>query len=938
MPWRSRLIRAVIGIAVCGVATASTKGCRPRDSRDSVAPILARSRTQTHSRQQVQPQPQPQESGYPVDVRELRLRVSVLHSQPATASLVRWRQGGEGLGGQVRRGTFALGGKEAPLPLGSWSDPLSLSDVFEREQAHDAYLTVTAGNPGKPIRRGSSVRHDFSRDVTIGVRVEWQGRTIDELHVAGPHGGTATLVVPGVRRDGWASRIASTREVAEARRARSHASSPGVLSPPTQFRVVSDLGGFGTGSGYGVRSTDQQTASLELDTLRQLGVNSLRAAPALEVDHALSPQRHLLARFIGPVGYPVANSRREKTDEAGCPFAPGLKERVDRIVTKVAAEAQLLDAQDVWVLTRDEIGAVTDLSVNGKQHMVTCPRCRDAFVAWLRKRNLTPAQVGARSWSQVRPLPIWKPSERPWSGNRGLSLRAVSTRQFLNEASASLFTPIRDAFARRNKQTTTPAAAPQLLSYALRGSNFLTGGASLDMFEFYRHADNAVVWETSNRDPRVWGWDSYVMDVQRVLGRELGLAQGVYIKPHRGAPVQRMLSAVSRGDSMLYWYTYGPDYWKGDAFSTKPDTVEATARAARLLVAAEPYLYGATLAQPPAVAIVKPESTFAWATLSSEAAPPVAALENANWVYAALQHAHVPVDPLDEGFLTSLPLSRYAAIYVNGTHLSRKAAAALKEYVRGGGTLVTTGWGMARDEADGELSSMWPVFGLSKRWAPEAWCDFSLYRSVALDSLEHCLPQRVLRLPRTPEQEVALRIGREVLLPAAGSEVLASFDDGQVAAVRSKFGRGEAILWGAYLGLEYAAPVTRVDFDMARDFSETVRDAIVAPALRKVQRDVTCSSPLVEAQLLKSATPNHWAITLANWGYKNGRSDKIRSEDAVPIPAQALVLEVRGLPDGVRARSVALGRDLAVARGLSGDARIELAQVGEGDVVLLDAP
>jgi hypothetical protein len=35
----------------------------------------------------------------------------------------------------------------------------------------------------------------------------------------------------------------------------------------------------------------------------------------------------------------------------------------------------------------------------------------------------------------------------------------------------------------------------------------------------------------------------------------------------RGTAVQRMLSVVSRGDTMLYWYTYGPDYKKGDSFS-----------------------------------------------------------------------------------------------------------------------------------------------------------------------------------------------------------------------------------------------------------------------------------------------------------------------------------------------------------------------------------
>ena len=64
-----------------------------------------------------------------------------------------------------------------------------------------------------------------------------------------------------------------------------------------------------------------------------------------------------------------------------------------------------------------------------------------------------------------------------------------------------------------------------------------------------------------------------------------------------------MLSVVSRGVRAFEWYTYGPDYSKGDSFSQSPELLERVARAARFLGQAEPWLYGARFAgEPVAVA------------------------------------------------------------------------------------------------------------------------------------------------------------------------------------------------------------------------------------------------------------------------------------------------------------------------------------------------
>ena len=139
------------------------------------------------------------------------------------------------------------------------------------------------------------------------------------------------------------------------------------------------------------------------------------------------------------------------------------------------------------------------------------------------------------------------------------------------------------------------------------------GGHSLDFFDFYRFADNGFVYETSNTGPQIWSWDSYLCDVGRVVSQTMNKRFGIYVKPHRGAPVQRALSAISRNAKMLYWYTYGPDYFKGDSFADSLESVTLAAKAAHLIGKCEDVLYGASWIQPAEVAIVKPRCSGAGA-------------------------------------------------------------------------------------------------------------------------------------------------------------------------------------------------------------------------------------------------------------------------------------------------------------------------------------
>ena len=436
----------------------------------------------------------------------------------------------------------------------------------------------------------------------------------------------------------------------------------------------------------------------------------------------------------------------DAADNAGCPYHPETHTRAKPAIEEtVARMTGTTGFQEVWGLTVDEIGCIFDWSGEGKNHRYVCPHCIRGYREMLRAEGRSPADFGAQSWEEVDP---WTgPGPRPLTWQAALKLEndaryqkalgfkvrvpgddedggseldllddlkreanaAQSPSQseaaaesakpvpgknlldyyngrFLNYASAKAFTPLRDALdaANARKQaaldagdTDSPAAQqPWVYSYALRGQTFIRTH-SLDFFEFYRHADNGFMYETSHTDRFTQIFDSYICDVGRVVTGAMNKRYGIYVKPHRGSAIQRAMSFASRGGTTLYWYTYGPEYSKGDSFAAKPWLLEEVSRCGRLLGAAEDALYEARPAAPAEVAVVKPRTT----TLLS------GNISNALWTYAALAHAHTPVDPLDETMLEEEDLSRYKVIYVSGKYLRRAAAEKLMAWVKAGGTL-----------------------------------------------------------------------------------------------------------------------------------------------------------------------------------------------------------------------------------------------------------
>jgi hypothetical protein len=783
-------------------------------------------------------------AAFAVDKYALRLRVTKAIPETKTVR-VQWRRGGEGLGGEVVRGEWA-----EDLDLNGWSKPLPLKELLAKAggwQFVTIVVATTGGKKAAPLNE-SAVEFELAED----------GKPAKTFVETAPKGATVGLALPlgAATREEFAAGFQGLSTYARARRERLEKLFPDPAPLPSKFGLIGHVGGYGEGgtgkgggSGYGVRHCNPEILADECRTLRMLGVNGMVGSIRL-ADAAGVGREFRRVYWGGPgSGDPMGIFRRGKEVVDGCPFDPAVRAHVEQATKAAIDEHHAVGAKESWALWDDEMG------VYAKEHVVGCTRCAEAFREYLKGQGVEP----------LEPYDVW--GKKPPPADPKDALRYYWTFRFMTHATAQVYPEA----ARKFKDA-------GIHLYAMQGPTPSWSGASLDWNEFYDHqANTAFVFETSNRDPRSWPWESYLADIGRGICARHGMPMGCLVKPHRGAPEQRMLTVVSRGATVLEWYTYGPDYAKGDSFSQRPDLLDRVARAARFLGRAEECLYGAKWAVEPEVAFCTPRSSEIW----GHAAGDLTAFENAKWIYLALRHAHLPIDIVSEQQLAEGKLAKYKAIYVPGPHLRRDAAAKLKEWVSAGGLLWTDCMGLSRDEANQPLDLI-PGERKEERWG------------------------RVEGYKATDFKPIAG--GGE---SAVGREIRAGKTE------RFRMGRGEIFLSTMWAGLTYSAKVRRADFDMRADFDPAIRSVIAGPALeRGVARPVVPADPLIEAVLLEK--DGRRSVALMNWAYKGRELEPVEN------------LKVQ-LPAGVKsARSLVHG-DLKVDGGA-----VVLPKMQEIDLLVLE--
>ena len=204
--------------------------------------------------------------------------------------------------------------------------------------------------------------------------------------------------------------------------------------------------------------------------------------------------------------------------------------------------------------------------------------------------------------------------------------------------------------------------------------------------------------------------------------------------------------------------------------------------------------------------------------------------------YKALHEAHVAADFLDINALEAGAASRYRVLYLPNCYaLSAKSAAAIREFVRGGGTVWADGLVAWKDEQGatnqfppGPLSD---VFGFTLEDIQAQWEPFAFSENDRAGEQWRCV------------------------IPTGAGKALLHGPDRRPAAVEHSFGKGRAIYYGTALTLGY---LHRGD--------ERVRDWITAPAVlasrdlpvRMKEGPALCSFRAMEADGASAAVLSNW--------------------------------------------------------------------------------
>lgn len=490
------------------------------------------------------------------------------------------------------------------------------------------------------------------------------------------------------------------------------------------------------------------------------------------------------------------------------------------------------------------------------------------FHAYLRDQGLTPADVGAATWDEVKPLGRSQLSDLPSHRLHYWTTRFIAYDSAVHFANSSR--ALEEAFY---------PGMPVVTNWNFFSGRFYHAGSfgnnpdktspdvamgCHDWFEFARLRGCNMLWtEDWFGDNRAWQWSFYTSKLDSAA-RKNGLTFGGYVVPRTSGGresglLQRILAVVGGGGKAIKHYVFGPEYmFPGNCYSDKSFLLPRIAEAHRMIAAAEDLLYPGQRPLPQ-VAILQPRSALVWdgkgmadtkivdATNVALERHTVDYMAEVFGLYLALQHANIPVAWVEEDDLSAEGLKDYHVLYVTEPNIPVEHLRGLRAWVEAGGTLVTAPGAGACDRYDQPVDA-----------------------SVSLGT--------------SPRQRVLVDDVRKA------TELHPSLDSELTAESRS-IGSGRIVHFPIFAGIGYIVSSKEQRDGLPVGHSEALRDYVVAPISDAgVQQPVEVSVAMIETPMLVSE--GGAAITVLNW---TGQ-DHDRVEFVVRTPIA--VREVRAVKAG----------------------------------------
>jgi hypothetical protein len=238
-------------------------------------------------------------------------------------------------------------------------------------------------------------------------------------------------------------------------------------------------------------------------------------------------------------------------------------------------------------------------------------------------------------------------------------------------------------------------------------------------------------------------------------------------------------------------------------------------------------------------------------------------------LWYALRHAGYRVDFVTEDDVNAGLLDKYKVLYVSGQNLQHDAAAKIKSWVNGGGTIYATAGAARKDEFDAPTTALNEVLG---RGAQKS---YDRYKGPLRAKIE-LLFLKPLDTVAVGTQSFDALASKETFAVSPKAQVLATYgSDKSPAWITNKFGKGTAYYIGALPGeafIQKALPVIPAGkggseespaFHEPMNFDEAARETILRP-LRDAQVMPDTSTPQNGVIMGRLASARSTVLPIAN--------------------------------------------------------------------------
>ncbi len=568
-------------------------------------------------------------------------------------------------------------------------------------------------------------------------------------------------------------------------------------------------------------------------------------------------------------------------------FAPWLScEDIEHQIAGPAAKA-LTAARPTLFNFSDEIACRPPIGTN--------VQALAFFHAWLKERKIAAGDLGVKSLDEVAPIESPTTLRERQKSNRAAANRVFYwTTKYRQDSATERLKWLTESFHRHaptNVLTSTlvadhPYFGGSGLGMGMDRENTTWGGypLSLDWFSLARARAVDVMgiedWLGLNF---MYGpnstWEGFqLLGFQAAIfrsGSRGTLPVITWITPSDELNLRlKSASALCQGAKHFFYWTYGPtatsteNYW-----SDLRGAYDGIAAMSRQLAGAE-HIIAQGRPRQACVAVLYSLSSDLWQPFG------YVNMAERRLTYFSLIHDQYLVDFLTERDVEEGRLRDYRSLYIADPCVSSASCAAIRKWVRGGGSLFGSSGAASRNEFDEAQAGLADVFGIATQISVRIQSGRFDVRG-ALNGLDW-LDQ--IRFESGADAFGAL--GLKTTISPTTAKVLGRFADGSPAIVSNRFGHGTAMYIATCPGISYAKDAHFVPAELKEKWPATQRTFINAMARSGgAQRLVQLSHPVVEAGIFDSDAGS--ALVLANFAYE-------------PITNLSIRLPVKNPPSKVR--------------------------------------